>query len=29
MNTNLGQMEKNLVSFGNGNNTIIVIANNL
>ena len=29
MNTNLGQMEGNLVLFGNGNNKIIVIANNL
>ena len=29
MNTNLGLMEQNLVQFGNGNNTIIVIANNL
>ena len=27
MNTNLGQMERNLVLFGNGNNKIIIIAN--
>jgi hypothetical protein len=29
MNTNLGQMERNQVLFGNGNKKIILVVNNL